>query len=50
MGDTNTIDKWYHHFFKISYIARNGDGFTVNIPRGWWYLIVMNDIKAETIY
>jgi len=33
------VPPWYHHFFKISYIAGNGDGFTVNIPRGWWYKI-----------
>ena len=30
------VPPWCHHFFKISYIARNGDAFTVNIPRGWW--------------
>jgi len=30
------VPPWYHRFFKITYIAGNGDGFTVNIPRGWW--------------
>ena len=26
------VPPWYHHFFKISYIAGNGDAFTLNIP------------------
>ena len=30
---TTLVPHWYHHFFKITYIAGNGDAFTVNIPR-----------------
>ena len=38
---TTMVPPWYHHFFKISYIAGNGDGFTVNIPRGWYLDILI---------
>ena len=44
MGDTNTIDKWYHHFFKITYIAGNGDGFTVNTNQ------TLEELKYKSIF
>ena len=38
------VPPWYHHFFKITYIAENGDGFTVNTNQ------TFEELKYKSIF
>ena len=43
-GGVLLVPPWYHHFFKISYIAGNGDGFTVNTNQ------TLEELKYKSIF